>query len=589
MNKNSFFKIFIGIIFILNLIVYFNISNYIQILNYCFKKQNIISSNFYMLICSIFAFISILMVLAIKLIINSKSDEIKGIKFKKEDGTYGTANWMNENDIKKVLGKGDTPGLILGKRNGEIIKLPFDSYFNKNIAVFGSSGSMKTIGFALTNILELLVHRKSIIVTDSKGDIYNKTSELFRKFGYVVKVFNLKDTAHSDRWNPLGENEDVTDVQTCSNVLISNTQKKNVKDDFWPRAEENLMKAFQFYFMEHKQNNNTLAEIYKEIASGDIVEIDKKFRKTEQESPARMSYNIFASGSDTIKASVLTGLGTRLQAFQNKDLQELTNETDIDLTLPGKKPCIYYVISSDTDSSRDFLVSLFFTFLFIKLVKYADSKPNGKCDVDVFFLLDEFANIGEIPDFNKKISTVRSRGINLIPIVQSAGQFENRYPKDAWQEITGNCDIKLCMSAGDTKTAEYFCDLIGVATAETKAIRKDEGFDGNLDYGQKNISTVSRNLLNWDEILRLPKLQLIAVINNNKPLILDKMFYIEHTLAKDLVETPINEYKPDWNNPKIQPQILQAEQSKKQITTVIEQKNNKRKISIQVPMTFDDF
>ena len=303
-----------------------------------------------------------------------------------------------------------------------------------------------------------------------------------------------------------------------------------------------------------------------------------------------MSYNIFASGSDTIKSSVLTGLGTRLQAFQNKDLQELTNKTGIDLTLPGKKPCIYYVISSDTDSSRDFLVSLFFTFLFIKLVKYADSKPNGKCDIDVFFLLDEFANIGEIPDFNKKISTVRSRGINLIPIVQSAGQFENRYPKDAWQEITGNCDIKLCMSAGDTKTAEYFCDLIGVATAETKAIRKDEGFDGSLDYGQKNISTVSRNLLNWDEILRLPKLQLIAVINNNKPLILDKMFYTEHSLAKELKETPINEYKPDWNNPKIQPPTIKTVQKATQVQSIIEQSTKKvKKISIQVPMTFADF
>lgn len=590
MNRKWPFKIFISIVLILNLIVFFNINNYFEILEYCFKKNIDLSSNLYMLICTIFAFISILIVLAIKLIVQSKSDEIKGVKFKQEDGTYGTANWMDENDIEKVLGKGDIPGIILGKRNGEIIKLPFESYFNKNITVFGSSGSMKTIGFVLTNMLELLKYRKSIIVTDSKGDIYNKTSQIFRKSGYVVKVFNLKETRHSDRWNPLGENEDVTDVQTSSNILISNTQKKNVKDDFWPRAEENLIKAFEFYFKEYRPDENTLTEMYKEIAGGDIVEIDKKFRAIEQDSPARMSYNIFASGSDTIKASVLTGLGTRLQAFQNKDLQELTNETDIDLTLPGKKPCIYYVISSDTDSSRDFLVSLFFTFLFIKLVKYADSKPNGKCDVDVFFLLDEFANIGEIPDFNKKISTVRSRGLNLIPIVQSAGQFENRYPNEAWQEITGNCDIKICMSAGDTKTAEYFCDLIGVATAETKAIRKDEGFDGSLDYGQKNISTVSRNLLNWDEILRLPKLQLIAVINNNKPLILDKMFYTEHSLAKELKESPINEYKPDWNNPKIQPTAVKIDKKEKQVQTVIEKVNKKmKKISIHVPMTFADF
>lgn len=98
-------------------------------------------------------------------------------------------------------------------------------------------------------------------------------------------------------------------------------------------------------------------------------------------------------GSDTIKASVITGLGTRLQAFQNEDLQKLTSETDIDLTLPGKKPCIYYVITSDVDSSNDFLASLFFTFLFIKLVRYADSRANGKCENEVYAFLDEFANI----------------------------------------------------------------------------------------------------------------------------------------------------------------------------------------------------
>jgi len=106
-----------------------------------------------------------------------------------------------------------------------------------------------------------------------------------------------------------------------------------------------------------------------------------------------MSYNIFASGSDTIKASVITGLGTRLQMFQNEDLQKLTSDTDIDLTLPGKHPCIYYTITSDMESTADFLASLFYTFLFIKLVRYADSRPDGKCENEVFFLLDEFANL----------------------------------------------------------------------------------------------------------------------------------------------------------------------------------------------------
>ena len=256
----------------------------------------------------------------------------------------------------------------------------------------------KQFGFLITNLLELLKYKKSIIVTDVKGEIYRKTNTLFRENKYVVKVLNLKDLKHSDRWNPLGENTDITDIQTSSNVIIAGTQKKRGKDDFWPRAEENLLKAFEFYFLENKIEQNTLTDIYKMIASGDIEALDNLFRSLPKDSPARMSYNVYATGSDTIKASVLTGLGTRLQAFQNKDLQELTNATDIDLVLPAKRPCIYYVISSDVDSSKDFIVSLFFTFLFIKLVKYADSKEDGKCENEVFFFLDEFANIRYNPE-----------------------------------------------------------------------------------------------------------------------------------------------------------------------------------------------
>lgn len=164
-------------------------------------------------------------------------------------------------------------------------------------------------------------------------------------------------------------------------------------DEFWPRAEENLLKAFEFHFLQTSASNNTLTNVYKSIASGDLNEVDRIFRSKDTESPARQSYNIFASGSDTIKSSVITGLGTRLQIFQDEDLQKLTSTSDIDLTLPAKEPCIYYVITSDMSSAYDFIPSLFFTFLFIKLVKYADSRPNGKCDNEVYFFLDEFANL----------------------------------------------------------------------------------------------------------------------------------------------------------------------------------------------------
>lgn len=351
---------------------------------------------------------------------------------------------------------------------------------------------------------------------------------------------------HSDRWNPLGENETITDVQTTANVIISNTQKKSGKDDFWPRAEENLLKAFLFYFLENLSDKNTLTNVYHHISKGDIGEIDDIFNKMPLEHPARMSYNIFASGSDTIRASVITGLGTRLQAFQNIDLQKLTNESDIDLALPGEKPCIYYIITSDVDSSNDFLTSLFFTFLFIKLVRYADSQPTGKCKNEVFCFLDEFANIGAIPDFNRKISTVRSRGIALIPITQNKGQLDNRYPNGLADEIVGNCDLRLGLGTTDTLTAQFFCDLVGVSTVQTESIRKEAGIEGEFEYGQKNISTLQRNLLNKDEILRIASTKLLAILRGNKPLLLDKMMYKEHSLANKLKDSPISDYKPKW-------------------------------------------
>ena len=306
MIKKVIFYIFLFLFFAFNIIIILNVKNYIGILNICFNKNIIITNKLYTDICVIIVLISIFIILDILLVIFKKENENKGVNFKTEDGTYGTASWMTENEMKTILGVGDVPGIILGKYNNEIVKLPFNSFFNKNICVFGSSGSMKTTAFLLTNLLELSKYKKSIIVTDPKAEIYRITSSYFKSIGYTVKVFNLKDMRHSDRWNPLAENENINDVQTSANIIISNTQKKSGKDEFWPRAEENLLKAFIFYFLQILVDQNNLTNIYKKIASGDIGEIDSMFKGLPNTHPAKMSYNIFASGSDTIKASVIT-------------------------------------------------------------------------------------------------------------------------------------------------------------------------------------------------------------------------------------------------------------------------------------------
>ena len=219
------FYIFLFFCLVLNIVLDINIKNYFYILEQCFNQKIELTSNLYMLICSIIALISIFYILDILLVTYKKKNQNKAINFKEDDGTYGTASWMQEKQINEILSF-DKPGIILGQYNKKNVKLPFDSYFNKNICVFGSSGSMKTIGFLLTNLLELSKYNKSIVVTDPKGEIYRKTSNYFKSIGYVVKILNLKDMKHSDRWNPLKENELITDVQTSSNVIISNTQRR---------------------------------------------------------------------------------------------------------------------------------------------------------------------------------------------------------------------------------------------------------------------------------------------------------------------------------------------------------------------------
>lgn len=176
-------------------------------------------------------------------------------------------------------------------------------------------------------------------------------------------------------------------------------------------------------------------------------------------------------------------------------------------------------------------------------------------------------------------------GLALIPILQNIGQLNNRYPNGLADEILGNTDLKLNLGTTDTLTAKYFCDLLGVATAETQSIKKEVGIDGELEFGQKNISTLERNLLNNDEIIRIPSLKLLVIIRGNKPLLLDKMIYKEHPLAKQLQDVSVHTYIPDWNNNiKIPKNITQKEEKK-----IDTKEKNTEKEQEFANITFDNF
>ncbi|SNX54166.1 VirD4-like conjugal transfer protein, CD1115 family [Thermoanaerobacterium sp. RBIITD] len=484
------------------------------------------------------------------LIIAAKNSAIndEGVKYLKDNGTHGTANWMTEGEAKKVLGIGTNEGLILGRINGRTVTLPKKTYFNRNVAVFGAPGSMKSRSYVRTNILQLAKEGQSIVVTDPKGELFNDMAQFLRDMGYNVKIFNLVSMIHSDRWNPVDVIQDDIDAQTFAEVVISNTKIAGSKsgDPFWDRAEQNLLKALVLYVAtEYSGRERNLASVYSLLASSDPKQIDMIFKGLPNGHPAKMPYNIYAQANDTIRTGVVIGLGTRLQVFQNRLVQRLTEESDIDLELPGKDKCAYFCVSSDMDSTFDFLAGLFFSFLFIKLIRYADMN-GGHCDPNVYFLLDEFPNIGAIPDFTKKISTMRSRGIHSSVIFQNIAQLKNRYPNDAWQEIIGNCDTRLFLGCTDTATAEFVSALLGQATVQSQSIRKKAGFEGMFDFGDVSISTQKRALLNPDEILRLEPMSALLILRGQKPFKVEKMDYTKHPLSKQIKPIPISEYNPEW-------------------------------------------
>ena len=175
-------------------------------------------------------------------------------------------------------------------------------------------------------------------------------------------------------------------------------------------------------------------------------------------------------------------------------------------------------------------------------------------------------------------------GLALIPILQNICQLNNRYPNGLADEILGNTDLKLNLGTTDTLTAMYFCDLLGVATAETQSIKKEVGIDGELEFGQKNISTLERNLLNPDEIIRIPSFKLMVIIRGNKPLLLQKMIYTEHPLAKKLQDVSVLTYIPDWNNNIEVPKTIEKKEKR-----VVTKQNKIKKEQEFEDITFDNF
>ena len=460
-------------------------------------------------------------------------------------GTYGTSGFMTPDEMMKVLElTGDVKknkGTILGKLNGKAVCLPYQKRMNKNIAVYGASGSMKSRAFARNMIFQCVARGQegnnasgeSLIITDPKSELYESMSAYLENEGYVVKAFNLVNPENSDSWNCLGEiNGQETMAQVFADVIIQNTGSGK-GDHFWDNAEMNLLKALVLYVDQgFPPEARNIGQVYKLLTMSSEKELNSLFDLLPVSHPAKVPYCIYKQASDTVRSGVIIGLGARLQVFQNKLIRQITSYDEIDLTLPGKQKCAYFCITSDQDSTFDFLSSLFMTFIFIKLVRYADKYgEEGKLPVAVHILADELANTGAILELNKKISVIRSRNLSISCIFQNLPQMQNRYPYNQWQEIIGNCDTQLFLGCTDEVTATFISNRSGDVTvgvsSEAKQLNSWRVSDYTPEYRQTK-SIGKRKLLTPDEILRLPLDTALVILRGQKVLKVEKYDYTLH-------------------------------------------------------------
>ena len=471
-------------------------------------------------------------------------------------GTYGTSGWMSRKEMAGVLelvaDLHRYQGIVLGMLERKAVCVPEKTRLNSNLAVYGASGSMKTRSFCMNRILQGVSRGESLVICDPKSELYEKSSEYLRDKGYTVRVFNLVNPENSDSWNCLSEVEgQELMAQLFVDVIIKNTTGGGKGDHFWDSAEMNLLKALVLYVDKgYLPENRNMGQVYQLITLNSETALNSLFEVLPINHPAKAPYSLFKQASDSVRSGVIIGLGSRLQVFQSELIKKITARDEIDLELLGQKPCAYFLVTSDQDSTFDFLASLFLSFVFIKLVRYADKNcEGGRLPVPVHVLGEELTACGTIPDLSRRLSVIRSRNISMSCVFQNLAGLQNRYPLNLWQEILGNCDVQLFLGCTDPLTAEFVSSRTGLASMAVSSKSKQLGTWRISNYTPEYRETSGvgkRPVLTPDEVLRLPIDEALIIIRGKKTLKVGKMDYSKHPEYPLLRPCKASAHIPEW-------------------------------------------
>lgn len=437
---------------------------------------------------------------------------------------HGSARWGDAAAVnRKYRQKPDSMNKILTQH----VRIGFDGKKhrrNLNVLVIGGSGAGKTRFFVKPNVMQAA--ECSMVILDPKGEILRDTGQMLIDKGYSLRVLDLISMERSHCFNPFVYLRDDNDVQRLATNLFKSTTPKGAQssDPFWDTSAQMLLLALMFYLKyEAPPDEQNFAMVMEMLRAGEVDEednapsaLDSLFSDLRQTDPGHIAlkyYDAYHSGAAKTLKSIQITLAARLEKFNLESVEKLTITDELELNTLGEKKTALFAIIPDNDTSFNFLVSILYTQLFQQLFELADKKYGGSLPLHVQFLLDEFPNIAMPDDFQKILSTMRSRGVSVSIILQNLTQLKALYEKD-WESVVGNCDEFVYLGGNEQVTHKYVSELMGKATIDTNTYGRSFGRNGNYS---KNDQNAGRELMLPEEVRMLDNRYALLFIRGERP------------------------------------------------------------------------
>lgn len=471
----------------------------------------------------------------IKFIVYTKGKNAKKFRQGKE---YGSARWGTTKDIQPYMDEKFQNNILLTQTerltmNGRPANPKYAR--NKNVLVIGGSGSGKTRFYVKPNLMQM---HSSYCVTDPKGTIVIECGKMLEDSGYEIKILNTINFKKSMKYNPFAYLRSEKDILKLVQTIIANTKGEGEKagEDFWVKAEKLYYTALIGYiFYEAPKEEKNFATLLDMIDASEVREddetymnpIDRLFEALEKKEPTHFAvkqYKKYKLAAGKTAKSILISCGARLAPFDIQELRDLMKEDELELDTLGDRKTALFVIISDTDDTFNFVVSIMYSQLFNLLCDKADDEYGGRLPIHVRCLLDEFANIGLIPKFEKLIATIRSREISASIILQAQSQLKAIY-KDNADTIVGNCDSTLFLGGKEKTTLKELAETLGKETidlyntSETRSNQKSFGL---------NYQKTGKELMSQDEITVMDGSKCIFQLRGVRPFLSDKFDITKH-------------------------------------------------------------